>query len=415
MKKYFVILYIFLCITSFAQQNSTGKYALVIGNGAYTNLSRLANPVNDADDITAVLQELGFTVDKLLDATLVQMEEAVLRLRDRLHRSEEAYGFFFYAGHGVQMDGENFLIPVDANIPNETFLRHRALSVQLLLDNLNDAGNTLNVVVLDACRDNPFGWSRAGSRGLAMITRQPADSIIVYATSAGQVASDGTGRNGLFTSFFLEHLMDPTLEINEVLRRTGADVSEVSGGDQIPAIYSQFFRRAYLGGMPGAAQVPERTVRPYAPQPQTQKKTFTNPHLWSAGVSFGSALEAPWLISTIRGTVAPFENLFFGIGLDMGFISGEETVDKYHSLFPFVHIAYYRPLSKLGGFYFGTGGCYQFASYSFPEGTAAVNTFAFDFITGLNLLDIIDFSYTLRTNFEMFSSKISLGYIYRFK
>jgi hypothetical protein len=234
----------------FAQQKPP-KYALVIGNRNYTgNLNILANPVNDANDITIVLEHLGFTVDKVLNGNLAQMEEAVIRLKNRLSTSKDAYGFFFYAGHGVQSGGENFLIPVDANIPSENYLRNRALSVQVILDDINDAGNGLNVVILDACRDNPFTWSRGGSRGLAMVSRQPAGSIIVYATSAGQQASDGEGRNGLFTSQLLGNLATPGIEVKEIFNRTGADVAQVSNNRQVPAIYSQFFRTAYLGDLP---------------------------------------------------------------------------------------------------------------------------------------------------------------------
>jgi hypothetical protein len=152
----------------------------------------------------------------------------------------------------VQSGGENFLIPADANIPGESFLRNRAVSVQTVLDEMNVAGNRLNVVVLDACRDNPFGWGRSGGRGLAIVGHQHADSIIVYATSAGQQASDGTDRNGLFTGQLLNNLRDNNLEVNEVFRRTGANVAEVSNRRQIPAVYNQFFGTAYLGTGPTA-------------------------------------------------------------------------------------------------------------------------------------------------------------------
>ena len=180
MKKLFVVLILFAAAACLFAQKSPAKpestqestvppkFALVIGNGAYTGLSKLTNPVNDAADVAHVLEYLGFSVETVLNGTMNQMENAVLRLREKLSTSKNAYGFFFYAGHGVQSAGENFLIPVDANIPNENYLRNRAVSVQTLLDDMNDAGNSLNVVVLDACRDNPFGWSRSGSRGLAI-------------------------------------------------------------------------------------------------------------------------------------------------------------------------------------------------------------------------------------------------------
>ena len=115
------LLFFLVPIILFAYDTDPPKFALVIGNGAYRNLSRLANPVNDANDITDALQGLGFTVDKLLDASLEQMENAVMRLKNRLSVSPNSYGFFFYAGHGVQSGGENYLIPVDANIPGENF------------------------------------------------------------------------------------------------------------------------------------------------------------------------------------------------------------------------------------------------------------------------------------------------------
>jgi hypothetical protein len=131
------------------------------------------------------------------------------------------------------------------------------MPVQFMLDELNSAGNALNIVVLDACRDNPFGWSRSGSRGLQVVSNQPTDSIIVYATSAGATAADGTGRNGLFTSHLLNNLKKPGLSIREVFDQTGADVQQASGRAQVPAIYSQFFGVAYLG---------ERPASPVAPQ-----------------------------------------------------------------------------------------------------------------------------------------------------
>ena len=142
------------------------KYALVIGNGNYTGISRLNNPVNDANDMEAALRDLGFNVEKVLDGNLEQMENAVMSLSRRLGASRDSYGFFFYAGHGVQAGGGNYLIPVTANILSETQLRERAVSLQFVLDALGEAGNELNMVVLDACRDNPFSWARGAVAAL---------------------------------------------------------------------------------------------------------------------------------------------------------------------------------------------------------------------------------------------------------
>jgi WD40 repeat protein len=245
------------------------KHALVIGNGAYTTVSKLNNPVNDAADMKAALEGLGFQVDLLTNAGRVRMEEAVERFKSRLASSKSAYGFLFYAGHGVQSGGENYLIPVDADIRSEAYLRDRAVSVQAVPDELNSAGNALNIVVLDACRDNPFSWRRSGARGLQVVSNQPADSIIVYATSAGSTAADGEGRNGLFTGQLLKNLKTPGLEVSEVFRLTGGDVARVSGGSQRPGVYSQFYGTAYLGARPAPA--PQPAPQPTRPAAQTQR------------------------------------------------------------------------------------------------------------------------------------------------
>ena len=230
-------------------------FALVIGNGNYGELSKLANPANDAADMAAALKELGFSVDLLVDADMGAMEEAVVRLGDELAASPNSTGFFYYAGHGLQSGGTNYLIPADAHIPSEAFLKNRALAAQEVLDTLQAAKNVLNVVVLDACRDNPFGWSRSGNRGLQIVGNQPSGSIIVYATSAGSVAQDGTGRNGVFTQELLKNLKTPGLEVKEVFNRTGAGVKAATGGKQVPAVYSQFFDMAYLGDRSSEAAV----------------------------------------------------------------------------------------------------------------------------------------------------------------
>jgi len=400
---------------SSTEQNTLQKYALVIGNSTYLGLTPLVNPVNDAEDIAAVLEYLGFNVDKVINGTMNQMEDGVLRLKDRLSGDNNSYGFFFYAGHGVQAGGDNYLIPVDANIPNENYLRTRAVSVQTLLDDLNDARNGLNVVVLDACRDNPFGWSRSGTRGLAIVSRQPADSIIVYSTSAGQRASDGEGRNGLFTSQLISNLATPGLEVNEVFRRTGSDVARVSSNQQVPAIYSQFFGIAFLGEAPMGFEgyligSPSATVI-IGGKKEPQPAKF-----WSIGASVGSSFAAPWVIGTLQGTIAPFKYSFIEIGLDAGFVSGVSGVG-YYSFCPFVHISYFYPIiNNKVGIYTGAGGGYMWANYKFDvEGELPKNTFAVDAVAGINLFDMLSISYTFRTNFKNVNNKASVGYTYRFK
>jgi hypothetical protein len=412
-QKLLAFLLVAVPVFMFAQEE-TPKYALVIGNGSYTgSLGRLANPVNDANDVAAVLAGLGFTVDKVLDGSLSQMDDAVIRLKDRLGKSAGSYGFFFYAGHGVQSNGENYLIPVDAVIPNENRLRDRAVSMQAVLDDLNDAHNSLNVVVLDACRDNPFGWGRGGGRGLAMVSRQPAGSIIVYATSAGQQASDGEGRNGLFTGRLLGNLADPALEVKEVFNRTGADVAQESLNRQIPAVYSQFFGTAYLGAAPDTAGGPARPLPPVYTPPAAAGGPDSG-RLWAAGASLGSSFSAPWLIGTVHGTLAPFRYSFMEIGVDFGFASGDAGVG-YYSIYPFAHYAFYMPAwqGRLG-LYAGAGGGYMIAQYSFPGAEHPLRLFAFDLTAGIRFTGGLTVSYTLRTDFATASNKFAVGYLYRF-
>ncbi|MGA2547583.1 MAG: caspase family protein [Rectinemataceae bacterium] len=165
-----------------AAQAGGPRYALVIGNGNYSELGRLKNPANDAADMGQALKELGFKVKLLVDADLPSMEDAVVRLGSDLAQSADSVGFFFYAGHGVQAGGTNYLIPADARIASEAFLKNKALPAQSILDTLQGARNALNVVVLDACRDNPFSWGRSATRGLSVVGSQPTGSIVAYAS-----------------------------------------------------------------------------------------------------------------------------------------------------------------------------------------------------------------------------------------
>ena len=247
MKKLALIFVIFFITSSlWAQQ----KFALIIGNAAYTNIASLKNPVNDANDMADTLELLGFSVEKVLNGNLEQMEKAVDGFSQRLRASENSIGFFFYAGHGVQFNGENYLIPVSANIQSETQLRDRAIALGFVLDKLKEAENELNLIVLDACRDNPFSFSRGGNRGLSVVSHSPPGSITMYATSAGSVAQDGTDRNGIFTGHLLNNLKLPDLEVTDVFRRTMRDVENATRNEQRPAMYNQFSGQAYLGSRP---------------------------------------------------------------------------------------------------------------------------------------------------------------------
>lgn len=229
----------FVFVVGLAAQEK--RFALVIGNAEYSALGVLKNPVNDAGDMTAALSALGFKVELVINADQNRMEDAIVRFGNTLASNSDCVGLFYFAGHAIQSEGINFLIPVAASIPAETFLKSRAVAAQVVLDTMQVSKARLNLVVLDACRDNPFSWKRGGTRGLSVIGGQPPGSIIVYATGAGSTAQDGTGRNGVFTGELLKQLRQPGLEIKEIFNKTGAAVQALTKSQQIPAVYSQFF------------------------------------------------------------------------------------------------------------------------------------------------------------------------------
>ena len=244
------------------------KYALVIGNGNYTgNWNSLSNPVNDAVDMEAALRGLGFQVELLRNANLNQMQTAVLNFARKLSSSRNAYGFFYYAGHGAQdRNKQNYLIPADADTPSVNLFAQRTLPVQFVLDELRDAGNELNMIVLDACRNLPKALDRSDSRGLSVIGAVPPGTIVMYATAADSTADDGTGRNGLFTSHLLRNLKTPGLNVSEMFRRTGSDVARATNGEQYPETRYMYFENAYLGARP-AITTPAPTPAPVATTP----------------------------------------------------------------------------------------------------------------------------------------------------
>ena len=227
------------------------KDALVIGNSDYISESTtdLHNPIYDAAEISAQLQKLGFNVTLLLDADQQQMENAIEEFT--MQENPERLSFFYYAGHGVQVKKYgNYLIPVDANIKKELDVRRDGVSVAWVLESMEYANNKTNIIVLDACRNNPFGYQRSQSQGL-MAMNAPKGSIIAYATSPGEVALDGTGNNGIYTKNLLRHLREP-LEIKVQLTRVAADVQNETltqyGQLQVPWFSSSLTDNLYLSG-----------------------------------------------------------------------------------------------------------------------------------------------------------------------
>ena len=215
------------------QLSNSDRQALVIGNSAYISAGVLRNPVSDAKAISNTLEQLGFKVTTVTDADQREMEQSIRDFGKQL-RDHNGVGLFYYAGHGMQFDGENYLLPVDINPSTETDVRYDAVPLGKMLGQMQNAGNRMNLVILDACRNNPFARSfRTFNPGLTQVIA-PEGIFISFATAPGKVAADGNGRNGLFTSKLLRHLKTPGIKLEEVFKRTAADVYRDSDKKQVP-------------------------------------------------------------------------------------------------------------------------------------------------------------------------------------
>ncbi len=224
------------------------KVALVIGNGAYTE-APLKNPANDARAIAGTLRRQGFEVLLKENATKAQMNEIVADFGEKLAEGDTA--LFFFAGHGMQVQGRNYLIPTDARITSEQRVRLETLDVEAVLDQMAAARARVSMVILDACRNNPFERRfRSVGGGLAQINA-PEGTMIAYATSPGKVAADGEGSNGLYTQELLKALAQPGLKVEDVFKQVRIGVARASNGAQVPWEASSLTGDFYF--QPGAA------------------------------------------------------------------------------------------------------------------------------------------------------------------
>ena len=211
---------------------SSPRIALLIGNGDYS-YAPLKNPVNDARDLNFELKMLGFETQLLLNAKLEDISTAVLQYADKLAK-KKAVGLFYYAGHGCQLSWRNYLVPVDAEIDRVDDIPKQSYELNLMLSSLTKAKNPMNIIILDACRDNPFGKKLpVEQKGLSQFDA-PVGSLLSYATSPGNVASDGSGKNGLFTENLLREIRDPVARIEDVFKRVRLGVRLASKGTQVP-------------------------------------------------------------------------------------------------------------------------------------------------------------------------------------
>jgi uncharacterized caspase-like protein len=247
--------------------------ALCVGNDAYPTMP-LQNAVNDARAVCGAVARLGFTVDVQRDLGGEALDRAVDAFVGRLGSAD--VGLFFYAGHGLQIDGENFLVPADFRADDEIAAKYRCYRMDQLRERMERSGTRINLIVLDACRDNPFRFKRSGSRGLSAM--QPGrGTLIAMATGPGQTASDAPGSsNGLFTTHLLRALAEPGLSIEQVFKRTREAVSEASGQKQRPWLMADLTGEFYLHP-PGAAG-----ARVDAPPPVASASNAAELALWAA-------------------------------------------------------------------------------------------------------------------------------------
>jgi len=228
------------------------RLALVIGNSAYRQVPVLQNPGNDAAAVSGALKASGFEVTQLTDCTRAQMMDGVRAYTEQL-RLQQGIGLFYFAGHGLQLAWHNYLLPIDASIPTAADVPRQGVDVADLMTGLTRAANPLNVVILDACRDNPFVEDRrADQKGLSQMDA-PANTLLAYATSPGNTASDGAGANGLYTEHLVREMGAASAKIEDVFKRVRLGVRRKSAGQQIPWESTSLEEDFYFRPPPAAA------------------------------------------------------------------------------------------------------------------------------------------------------------------
>jgi hypothetical protein len=213
---------------------SEKRLALIIGNADYVYGGFLSNPVNDVRAMEDILKKVGFDVLKYENVNQKDMKKAIDNFGVKL--SGYDVGLFYYAGHGIQADGFNYLIPVEAQLMSHEDIDYDCVRADRVLSKMEYAATKVNIIILDACRNNPFErqWTRSTSgKGLAFMDA-PSGSLIAYATSPGRTAADGSGKNGLYTSILLKYIQQKGLQIEEVFKNVRQDVESLSAGSQVP-------------------------------------------------------------------------------------------------------------------------------------------------------------------------------------
>jgi uncharacterized caspase-like protein len=221
------------------------RLALVMGNAKYQGYAPLKNPVNDATDLAKVLEKLNFDVTLKTNLNYAQMEDAILDFYDKLTENQ-GVGLFYFAGHGVQYNGESYLIPIDAKrlLKNIRHLRTKAMSATYILDTMKAAGTQVNLLILDACRNAP-SFVRSLYRGEMDMPvgldylQGGSGALVAYAASPGGISQDGVGRNSPYVKHLMKWIVKPDLTFNQVLKKVRRGVLNETGGKQSPGYYDE--------------------------------------------------------------------------------------------------------------------------------------------------------------------------------
>jgi uncharacterized caspase-like protein len=240
--------------SAFAYEEAVPRYALVIGNSGYRH-APLKNTVNDARDMAAALGQLEYKVTLKIDLRQGEFVDVVKQFYGQV-KSKNSISIFYYAGHAVQVENTNYLIPVQSAIQDIATLRAKSFALSKLLYIIKNSPGDQNIIVLDACRDNPFraqGASTTGNvdqfagllGGLAPV-EAPANTLVAYSTEPGNVASDGAGRNGAYTAALLKHIAEPILA-EELFKKVRKDVIKATKHRQTPWEHSSLTHRFYFG------------------------------------------------------------------------------------------------------------------------------------------------------------------------
>jgi len=251
---------------------SERRTALVIGNADYKT-APLRNPTNDAKSMSKALRELGFDVMEKENLSQNDMKRAIGDFGQKIRGG--GVGLFYYSGHGMQVNGNNYIIPVDAKIQAEQDVEYESVNVGSVLAKMEAAENRVNIVILDACRDNPYKRSfRSAAQGLAFMNA-PSGTIVAYSTAPGSVASDGSGSNGLYTGELIKNIQTPGLRIEDVFKRVRSTLQDVTQKKQVPwesvsLVGDFYFKPPAASAADAYAPYPTQPLRPAQPAPPAQ-------------------------------------------------------------------------------------------------------------------------------------------------